>query len=150
MPADQRPSGTDALSILAHGEIELQGRMPWSSNGTFLALVALDGVSLQAVYKPFRGERPLWDFPDGLYQREVAAYQLSCALGWQLVPETVLRDEAPLGLGSAVASSGGGGGAIDEITLSVLGSLGVARLMFVRAVRRRPVEATPARQHACS
>jgi hypothetical protein len=50
----------------------------------------------------------------------------------------------------AAASSGGGGGAIDEITLSVLGSLGVARLMFVRAVRRRPVEATPARQHACS
>jgi uncharacterized repeat protein (TIGR03843 family) len=74
--------------------------MPWSSNGTFLAEVELDGVSLPAVYKPHRGERPLWDFPDGLYQREVAAYELSEALGWQLVPETVLREEAPLGAGS--------------------------------------------------
>ncbi len=53
-----------------------------------------------AVYKPHRGERPLWDFPDGLYQREVAAYQLSAALGWSLVPETVLRTDAPLGTGS--------------------------------------------------
>jgi uncharacterized repeat protein (TIGR03843 family) len=74
--------------------------MPWSSNGTFLAEVALDGVCLPAVYKPHRGERPLWDFPDGLYQREVAAYELSRLLGWQLVPETVLREDAPLGVGS--------------------------------------------------
>jgi uncharacterized repeat protein (TIGR03843 family) len=74
--------------------------MPWSSNATFLATVTLDGVSLNAVYKPRRGERPLWDFPDGLFQREVAAYQLSVALGWDLVPETILRPDAPLGLGS--------------------------------------------------
>jgi uncharacterized repeat protein (TIGR03843 family) len=74
--------------------------MPWSSNGTFLASVALGEHNLAAVYKPHRGERPLWDFPRGLYQREVAAFELSTALGWQLVPETVLREEAPLGIGS--------------------------------------------------
>src|SRR5207244_2601929 len=54
----------------------------------------------QAIYKPHRGERPLWDFPDGLFRREVAAYVLSETLGWRLVPETVLRDEAPFGIGS--------------------------------------------------
>jgi uncharacterized repeat protein (TIGR03843 family) len=74
--------------------------MPWSSNGTFLASVSLDGVVLEAVYKPHRGERPLWDFPDGLFHREVAAYELSVALGWDLVPETILRGDAPLGTGS--------------------------------------------------
>jgi uncharacterized repeat protein (TIGR03843 family) len=52
------------------------------------------------VYKPHRGERPLWDFPGGLYRREVAAYELSRALGWDIVPETVLRTDAPLGVGS--------------------------------------------------
>jgi uncharacterized repeat protein (TIGR03843 family) len=100
MPADQRASAPDALTILAEGEIEIQGRMPWSSNRTFLVTATLDGVELAAVYKPGRGERPLWDFPDGLYPREVAAYQLSQALGWDLVPETVIREEAPLGSGS--------------------------------------------------
>lgn len=55
---------------------------------------------LKAVYKPLRGERPLWDFPEGLYRREVAAYELSVALGWELVPGTVVREDAPLGVGS--------------------------------------------------
>jgi uncharacterized repeat protein (TIGR03843 family) len=100
MPAHQRASTPDALTVLSEGEIEIQGRMPWSSNHTFLVTVRLDGADLAAVYKPGRGERPLWDFPDGLYQREVAAYQLSEALGWALVPETVLRKEGPLGEGS--------------------------------------------------
>ena len=100
MPADERPSAADALSVLAHGEIEIQGRMPWSSNATFLTTVGLDGVEMTAIYKPHRGERPLWDFPDGLFQREVAAYELSVALGWDLVPETVLRPEGPYGVGS--------------------------------------------------
>lgn len=53
----------------------------------------------RAIYKPHRGERPLWDFPGGLYQREIAAYELSKALGWNLVPPTVLA-EGPLGVGS--------------------------------------------------
>ena len=74
--------------------------MPWSSNGTFLVSLALDGEAHAAIYKPHRGERPLWDFPEGLFLREVAAYELSVALGWDVVPETVLRDDAPLGLGS--------------------------------------------------
>lgn len=74
--------------------------MPWSSNATFLARVCDEAGEMRAVYKPHRGERPLWDFPDGLYQREIAAYLVSEALGWQLVPETVLRHDAPLGVGS--------------------------------------------------
>jgi uncharacterized repeat protein (TIGR03843 family) len=55
---------------------------------------------MRAVYKPHRGERPLWDFPEGLFLREVAAYQLSAALGWGVVPETILRVDGPLGIGS--------------------------------------------------
>ena len=74
--------------------------MPWSSNGTFLVSLALDGEEHAAIYKPHRGERPLWDVPEGLFLREVAAYELSVALGWDVVPETVLREDAPLGLGS--------------------------------------------------
>jgi uncharacterized repeat protein (TIGR03843 family) len=74
--------------------------MPWSSNGTFLVSVtAADGHELLGVYKPGRGERPLWDFPPGLYRREAAAYALSDLLGWAIVPETVVRD-GPLGEGS--------------------------------------------------
>ena len=74
--------------------------MPWSSNATFLVSVCLDGAASDAIYKPVRGERPLWDFPGGLYRREIAAYRLSAALGWDLVPETVLRVDGPLGEGS--------------------------------------------------
>jgi uncharacterized repeat protein (TIGR03843 family) len=80
--------------------VEIQGRMPWSSNGTFLATVSADDATIAAIYKPGRGERPLWDFPDGLYRREAAAYELARALGWDLVPETVIRHDAPLDTGS--------------------------------------------------
>jgi uncharacterized repeat protein (TIGR03843 family) len=62
--------------------------------------VVLDGAAALAVYKPERGERPLWDFPRGLYRREIAAYRLSEALGWGLVPLTIARDDAPAGPGS--------------------------------------------------
>ena len=89
-----------ALRALAEGEIEVQGRMPWSSNNTFLVAVCREGTELGAIYKPGRGERPLWDFPHGVYQREAAAWELSELLGWGLVPETVLRQDAPLGPGS--------------------------------------------------
>ncbi len=74
--------------------------MPWSSNGTFLVTLRLDEREESAVYKPHRGERPLWDFPEGLYVREVAAFEVSKALGWDVVPETILRTDAPLGVGS--------------------------------------------------
>jgi hypothetical protein len=73
--------------------------MPWSSNATFLVEVCLGDVAVKAVYKPLRGERPLWDFPAGLHRREVAAYRLSASLGFGIVPPTVLRD-GPYGEGS--------------------------------------------------
>lgn len=81
------------LRLLAEGEMELYGVFPWSSNYTFLVTVSEGDSKILAVYKPIRGERPLWDFPEGtLALREVAAYIVSEALGWQLVPPTVLRD----------------------------------------------------------
>jgi uncharacterized repeat protein (TIGR03843 family) len=91
-----------ALELLRSGEVEVIGRMPWSSNATLLVEVRDGGDCLRAVYKPRRGERPLWDFPDGLDRREVAAYELSTWLGWDIVPETVLRDDPdlPFGVGS--------------------------------------------------
>jgi uncharacterized repeat protein (TIGR03843 family) len=86
--------------LLVRGELTIKGRMPWSSNGTYLAAAGTEDESVDAIYKPHRGERPLWDFPGGLYKREVAAYELSDALGWDLVPLTVLRSDGPLGEGS--------------------------------------------------
>ena len=85
--------------LLRRGAIEVRGRLPWSSNGTFLVDLCLDGEEAMGVYKPLRGERPLWDYPSGLYRREVAVYLISEALGWGLVPETVERD-GPFGPGS--------------------------------------------------
>ncbi len=100
MPPDERAPTADALTTLARGEVELRGRLPWSSNATFLVWVCHGGETLPAVYKPRRGERPLWDFPHGLFVREVAAYHLSEELGWGIVPETVARTDGPLGPGS--------------------------------------------------
>jgi uncharacterized repeat protein (TIGR03843 family) len=87
--------------VLTQGDLEVVGRMRYSSNATFLVEARADDVTIPAVYKPRRGERPLWDFPDGtLCNREVAAYELSSGLGWGVVPVTVLRDEGPLGAGA--------------------------------------------------
>lgn len=88
--------------VLTRGEITVKGRLPWSSNFTFLVEVTLHGAATRAVYKPQKGERPLWDFPPGLFMREIAAYELSEALGWGLVPLTVRRD-GPHGDGSLQA-----------------------------------------------
>lgn len=88
-----------AETILRDGTIEVLGQMPWSSNTTLLCDVEYRDDIVQAVYKPHRGERPLWDFPSGLYRREVACYELSRTLGWDLVPPTVLVD-GPVGPGS--------------------------------------------------
>lgn len=89
------------LEILDTGEVDTEhGILRWSSNYAFLVTVRLDGDVVNAVYKPQRGERPLWDFPDGtLCYRETAAYITSKELCWELVPPTVLR-EGPRGLGS--------------------------------------------------
>lgn len=90
-----------ARRVLGSGEVEVLGRMPWSSNATFLTRVCGDDGDLLAIYKPQRGERPLWDFPEGtLCRREVAARVVSELLGWALVPDTVLRDDLPHGTGS--------------------------------------------------
>jgi uncharacterized repeat protein (TIGR03843 family) len=101
VPADELgPSGlpVDALTTLATAEIVLEGRMPWASNATFL--VNLGDSGAQGIYKPVRGERPLWDFEPGLYRREIAAYRLSEAMALGVVPPTVLRADGPLGEGS--------------------------------------------------
>jgi uncharacterized repeat protein (TIGR03843 family) len=90
----------DELELLSRGEVEVRGRIMPASNATFFGSVSLDGVSIDCVYKPVSGERPLWDFPDGtLAGREVAAYAVSEALGWHVVPPTVLRGDAPAGSG---------------------------------------------------
>lgn len=116
------PPDTDVAARLTRAELELVGRFADASNATLLVRLAdrdprrLDELAAElgrdpgpgdlpaadlAVYKPLRGERPLWDFPHHtLHRREVAAYELSEALGWGLVPVTVLRTDAPLGPGS--------------------------------------------------
>jgi uncharacterized repeat protein (TIGR03843 family) len=85
--------------VLDEGEVELLGRLAYSSNATFLVRACHEGHEELAVYKPARGERPLWDFPPGLYQRERAAFLLAEALGWDVVPRTIVRD-GPHGEGS--------------------------------------------------
>ena len=92
----------DPIAFMMHAEPEIEGRMPWSSNGTFLVTMRCDGsdpVEQRAIYKPVRGERPLWDFEPGLHRRERAMYLLSEYLGLGVVPPTVVRD-GPLGEGS--------------------------------------------------
>lgn len=87
------------LRLLREGEISVEGRLVDASNATLYCAVTLDGVTAAAVYKPVRGERPLWDFPDGtLAGREVGAYLVSQVTGWDVVPPTVMR-EGPYGPG---------------------------------------------------
>jgi uncharacterized repeat protein (TIGR03843 family) len=87
------------LRVVEDADIEIEGRMPWSSNATFAVFLHLDGQTHRGIYKPVRGERPLWDFEAGLYRRERAAYVLSEALEFHVVPPTIVRD-GPLGIGS--------------------------------------------------
>ena len=95
MPTDE----LSALAVLEHGAIEIETRMPYSSNATFVVRVTNADTTLRAIYKPLRGERPLWDFEPGLHRREIAAYRLATVMGFDFVPPTVLRD-GPLGEGS--------------------------------------------------
>lgn len=98
---ERTPSKLNAIELLNTGEIEVLGRLPFSSNRVFLTQVAAGDEIVHAVYKPQRGERPLWDFPIGtLAAREVAAYVVNQAAGWDLVPPTIMRTDAPLGPGS--------------------------------------------------
>jgi uncharacterized repeat protein (TIGR03843 family) len=115
-------NGEDVTATrLRTAELEVVGRFASASNATLLVRLRdpdgdwpllpldpegdLDAGAIDptgfAVYKPQRGEAPLWDFPTGtLYQREVAAYEVDRLLGWHLVPTTVVREEAPLGVGA--------------------------------------------------
>jgi uncharacterized repeat protein (TIGR03843 family) len=89
------------LAILTQGVINPLGSILWGSNVTLLVNVQHEGETLPAVYKPTRGERPLWDFDSGtLARREVAAYLTSHELGWDMVPPTILREDGPAGPGS--------------------------------------------------
>ncbi|MFF8564093.1 SCO1664 family protein [Streptomyces albidoflavus] len=96
--APAEPAGS-ATALLTTGELTVRGRIPEASNAVLHCTVAHRGRSAACVYKPVAGEQPLWDFPDGtLAQREVAAYEVCAALGWELIPPTVLR-EGPYGPG---------------------------------------------------
>ncbi len=89
------------ITALQQGQISMQGEFMWGSNYTYLSKLAYDTQELLVVYKPTKGVRPLWDFPSAsLARREVAAYLVSEALGWKLVPPTSYRRDAPLGPGS--------------------------------------------------
>jgi uncharacterized repeat protein (TIGR03843 family) len=90
---------SSALALLGRGEIEVEGRLVDASNATLYGRITCDGVEAHCVYKPVAGERPLWDFQDGtLAGREVAAYLVSEAGGWGVVPPTVHRN-GPFGPG---------------------------------------------------
>jgi len=93
-------SRDDQLLLLREGTMEVEGRVAGSSNQALLVTVTVDGVEGLACYKAEAGERPLWDFPDGLWRREVAAYELDVILETDLVPTTVARDDGPFGIGS--------------------------------------------------
>ncbi len=98
-PQPQTIEVARVLEVLARGELSIETTLPYSSNYTLLATLTYEELRVLAVYKPRRGERPLWDFTRGtLYRREVAAYLVSEALGFGLVPPTVLRD-GPYGVG---------------------------------------------------
>ncbi|WP_306192544.1 MULTISPECIES: SCO1664 family protein [unclassified Streptomyces] len=114
------PSHAASVELLCHGELTVRGRIRDASNAALFCTIAHDGREASCVYKPVAGERPLWDFPDGtLAGREVAAYEVSEATGWDLIPPTVLRD-GPYGEGMVqlwieVATDGDGDGGDAEL-----------------------------------
>lgn len=111
MPASERiPQGRGLTTheLLLHGELAVVGRIPDASNAVLYARASVADQHVGCVYKPVAGERPLWDFPGGtLAQREVASYEVCRALGWDLVPPTVLRD-GPFGQGMCQLWAGPG------------------------------------------
>jgi hypothetical protein len=89
----------EALRLLTDGELTVEGRITSASNATLYCRIEVDGLAAACVYKPVKGERPLWDFPDGtLAEREMATYLVGVATGWDPVPPTTLRD-GPFGWG---------------------------------------------------
>lgn len=102
-----RTHGLDATAVealLSQGEMAVEGRLWDSSNSAMRVECVTKDARVRAVYKPRRGERPLWDFATGtLGRREVATYVVDRALGWGLVPVTVWREDATMGPGSLQA-----------------------------------------------
>lgn len=97
---DASPGAAEVERVLAHGTVEIVGRMVDASNATLKGVAELDGVTVDCIYKPREGERPLWDFATGtLGRREVATFEIARHLGWDLVPVTVWRDDGPFGAG---------------------------------------------------
>src|SRR5690606_38719762 len=103
------PRDVDAAEeLLSAGRLTVEGRLVQASNATLYCSVELGGLTAACVYKPVAGERPLWDFPDGtLAEREVAAYEVSKAMGWATVPPTVPGSgpDGPGGVGRGVGPS---------------------------------------------
>jgi uncharacterized repeat protein (TIGR03843 family) len=96
-----RPEDDLCLEALKKGAITIQGQFIHGSNYTYLVEVIYQAQKYSAVYKPIRGEQPLWDFPkNSLAKREVAAYWVSETMSWRFVPPTTYRRQAPLGPGS--------------------------------------------------
>ncbi|MCW2698237.1 MAG: Phosphatidylinositol 3-and 4-kinase [Modestobacter sp.] len=98
---DRRPPSTEVevATLLAEGVLDLEGRLMAASNVTLIGAIRTDTLAGECVYKPVAGERPLWDFPDGtLAGREISAFLVSEAMGWRIVPPTLLRD-GPFGPG---------------------------------------------------
>lgn len=91
----------EAMELLGDGRVETCHHLPWGSNYTFVVTLSHDAVGQAlAIYKPRRGEAPLWDFPPGtLYKRECAAFELARALGWGFIPPTAIA-AGPYGIGS--------------------------------------------------
>lgn len=97
-------STSQVLRVLEQGDLEIIGRMADASNATLVGAASLDGATVSCVYKPARGERPLWDFPDRtLGNREVATYAVAEAAGWRVVPPTGWRPDGPAGAGMVQA-----------------------------------------------
>lgn len=121
--ADGEPDSFDLDEALAGGELTVIGRIRSASNATFLCEAQLRDALVHCVYKPVRGEAPLWDFPDGtLAGREVAAYLVSVALGWNIVPQTIIRD-GPAGIGMVqrwVDQPGDDDGEVPEAALDLV------------------------------
>ena len=87
-PFRDRPeiASDDAVKVLQNSQIEIIGRMAWSSNSTYLVNVLNGETDLQGIYKPSNGESPLWDFPSGLYRREIASFLVAQLIGWGYRP----------------------------------------------------------------
>jgi uncharacterized repeat protein (TIGR03843 family) len=90
----------DVEEVLRHGAVTIEGRIVASSNNALYGTFELDGVTVAGCIKAEAGERPLWDFPDGLWRREIAAYEFDRYLGQRHVPPTVMRDDFEFGVAS--------------------------------------------------